>query len=199
MLDPCTTQHPKTLFPGRLSIWSLLMLTAKKQSTHTNSGLTFTSQTWFDEVSLVNILKAAVWKTPSNFVSCFLSDIVSNEGSFARIAFGISDGGRPGLPSSLPCYSGLYICKQEVRGREIDSPKLHLVWESMGSSTHLLFTFHPFPGDCEEIFWHNFLVGSTPWMSLMIGLGKWALQNVTNTTANWDLLHQPMMATSPWL
>ncbi|KAJ8017681.1 hypothetical protein HOLleu_44739 [Holothuria leucospilota] len=63
-----------------------------------------TSKAWFNGVSLSDILKAAAWKTPSTFVSCYLTDVVSNEGAFARSVLGISDQHRrPVLPPSCRC------------------------------------------------------------------------------------------------
>lgn len=43
-----------------------------------------TSKAWFRGVPLQDILKAAAWKTPSSFVSCYLTDVVSADAAFAR-------------------------------------------------------------------------------------------------------------------
>ena len=43
-----------------------------------------TSKAWFNNVPLEEIMKAAAWKTPSSFVSHYLTDTVSAEGTFAR-------------------------------------------------------------------------------------------------------------------
>ena len=42
------------------------------------------SLAWFRGVSLQDILKAAAWKSPSSFVSCYLSDVVSSDSAFGR-------------------------------------------------------------------------------------------------------------------
>ena len=42
------------------------------------------SKAWFSRVPLEDILKAASWKTPSTFVSCYLTDVLSAEGEFSR-------------------------------------------------------------------------------------------------------------------
>ena len=62
------------------------------------------SRAWFDGVSLPDILKAAAWKTPSTFVSCYLTDVVSREGAFARSALGVPvQRRRPVLPPTSRC------------------------------------------------------------------------------------------------
>ena len=43
-----------------------------------------TSKAWFGRISMEEIMKAAAWKTPSSFVSDYLTDTVSAEGAFAR-------------------------------------------------------------------------------------------------------------------
>ena len=43
-----------------------------------------TSRAWFNGVPLEEIMKAASWKTPTSFVSCYLTDTLSSEGTFAR-------------------------------------------------------------------------------------------------------------------
>ncbi|KAJ8019670.1 hypothetical protein HOLleu_41344 [Holothuria leucospilota] len=43
-----------------------------------------TSKAWFAGVPLEEIIKAAAWKTPSSFVSHYLTDTVSAEGAFTR-------------------------------------------------------------------------------------------------------------------
>ena len=62
-----------------------------------------TSTAWFKGVSLDNILRAAAWKTPSTFVACYLTNVVSEEGAFARAVLGVPDLHRPGLPPSSQC------------------------------------------------------------------------------------------------
>lgn len=42
-----------------------------------------TSRAWFRGIPLEDIMKAACWKTPSSFVSCYLTDVISTEGAFA--------------------------------------------------------------------------------------------------------------------
>ena len=42
------------------------------------------STAWFRGVSIPDIMNAAAWKTPSSFVSCYLTNVVSSEGVFAR-------------------------------------------------------------------------------------------------------------------
>ena len=44
-------------------------------------------------------MKAAAWKTPSSFVSCYLTDTISAEGAFARSGLRIP-GHVPGPPPS---------------------------------------------------------------------------------------------------
>lgn len=61
------------------------------------------SKAWFSGVSLDNILRAAAWKTPSTFVACYLSDVISQEGAFARAVLGVPDHRRPVLPPSSQC------------------------------------------------------------------------------------------------
>ena len=43
-----------------------------------------TSKAWFNNIPLEVIMRAAAWKTPSSFVSHYLTDTLSAEGSFAR-------------------------------------------------------------------------------------------------------------------
>ena len=43
-----------------------------------------TSKAWFASVSLEDIMRAAAWKTPSSFVSHYLTNTISAEGTFAR-------------------------------------------------------------------------------------------------------------------
>ena len=43
-----------------------------------------TSKAWFAGVPLEEVIRAAAWKTPSSFVSHYLTNTVSAEGSFAR-------------------------------------------------------------------------------------------------------------------
>ena len=45
-----------------------------------------TSRAWFSGVPLEEVMKAAAWKTPTSFVSCYLTDTLSREGDFARAA-----------------------------------------------------------------------------------------------------------------
>ena len=45
-----------------------------------------TSRAWFTGVPLEDIMKAAAWKTPTSFISCYLTDTLSREGAFARAA-----------------------------------------------------------------------------------------------------------------
>ena len=45
-----------------------------------------TSRAWFARVPLEEILRAAAWKTPTTFVSCYLTNTLSREGAFARAA-----------------------------------------------------------------------------------------------------------------
>ena len=61
------------------------------------------SSAWFKGVSLDDILRAAAWKTPSTFVASYLTDVVSQEGAFARAVLGVSGQRRPGLPPSSRC------------------------------------------------------------------------------------------------
>ena len=42
------------------------------------------SKAWFQGVPLQDIMDAAAWKTPSSFVSCYLTDIISADSNFAR-------------------------------------------------------------------------------------------------------------------
>ena len=42
------------------------------------------SRAWFSGVPLEEVMKAASWKTPTSFVSCYLTDTLAREGSFAR-------------------------------------------------------------------------------------------------------------------
>ena len=54
------------------------------------------SRALFAGVDLQDILKAAAWKTPTTFVSCYLSDTLSAEASFGRAAiFGSSTSNHP--------------------------------------------------------------------------------------------------------
>ena len=46
------------------------------------------SEAWFRGVSMEDIMKAACWKTPSTFVACYLTDVLSSEGSFAASVLG---------------------------------------------------------------------------------------------------------------
>ena len=43
-----------------------------------------TSTAWFRGIPLPDIMAAASWKTPSSFVACYLTDVISQEGNFAR-------------------------------------------------------------------------------------------------------------------
>ncbi|KAJ8043910.1 TBC1 domain family member 10B [Holothuria leucospilota] len=61
------------------------------------------SKAWFSGVSLDNILRAAAWKTPSTFVACYLSDVISQEGAFTRAVLGVPDHRHPVLPPSSQC------------------------------------------------------------------------------------------------
>ena len=54
-----------------------------------------TSTAWFRGISLNDIMKAAAWKTPSTFVASYLTDVVSEEGAFARAVLGVPDRRRP--------------------------------------------------------------------------------------------------------
>ena len=56
-----------------------------------------TSKAWFSKVPLEDILSAAAWKTPSSFVSCYLTDTVTPRGRFARAVLGVRQG-TPSLP-----------------------------------------------------------------------------------------------------
>ena len=63
-----------------------------------------TSRAWFAGVSLEDIMKAAAWKTPTTFVSCYLTDTLTREGAFARAALRPAhrrDG--PGPPPGALC------------------------------------------------------------------------------------------------
>lgn len=48
---------------------------------------------------MVETMKAAAWKTPSSFVSCYLTDTVSAEGPFARTILRVPE---RKVPSPLP-------------------------------------------------------------------------------------------------
>lgn len=62
-----------------------------------------TSIAWFKGVPLQDILNAAAWKTPSSFVSHYLTNIISSEGNFARSVLGSSNGQAANLPPSSRC------------------------------------------------------------------------------------------------
>lgn len=62
-----------------------------------------TSKAWFGHINLEDIMKAAAWKTPSSFVSCYLTDTISAEGSFARAVLSQPCRRVPALPPPQRC------------------------------------------------------------------------------------------------
>lgn len=61
------------------------------------------SRAWFRGIPLDDIIKAAAWKTPSTFVSCYLTDTLSAEGDFARATLGVRRRVAPIPPSAPLC------------------------------------------------------------------------------------------------
>ena len=61
------------------------------------------SVAWFKGVPLADIMKAAAWKTPSSFVSAYLTNIVSPEGSFATTVLRGSTSVARDLPPTSRC------------------------------------------------------------------------------------------------
>ena len=73
-----------------------------------------TSWALFQSVPLDEILKSAVWKTPNSFISCYLTDVLRNEGRFGpsgRSFYRILNGGTcsPASPTSCPCLPLSYL------------------------------------------------------------------------------------------
>ena len=62
-----------------------------------------TSRAWFRGIPLDDIVAAAAWKTPSSFVSCYLTDTLSAEGNFARAALGVRHRDAPAPPAGALC------------------------------------------------------------------------------------------------
>ena len=65
-----------------------------------------TSKAWFGHIHLEDIMSAAAWKTPSTFVSHYLTDILTAEGAFARSVLR-APGRRVPVPPPFPTASGL--------------------------------------------------------------------------------------------
>ena len=62
-----------------------------------------TSAAWFQGVPIQDILNAAAWKTPSTFVSCYLTNVVSPEANFARTVLRGSNPSVQDLPPASRC------------------------------------------------------------------------------------------------
>ena len=61
------------------------------------------SKAWFQGVPLQDIMDAAAWKTPSSFVSCYLTDIISSDSNFARAVLRGSVAPDRDLPPASRC------------------------------------------------------------------------------------------------
>ena len=61
------------------------------------------SMAWFKGVPLQDILNAAAWKTPSSFVSNYLTNVISSDENFARSILGSSSGQVSDLPPPARC------------------------------------------------------------------------------------------------
>ena len=70
-----------------------------------------TSKAWFGLIQLEDIMKAAAWRTPSSFVSHYLTDTVTAEGAFARSVLRVP---RRGVPSPPPVYPLSHDCNNRL-------------------------------------------------------------------------------------
>lgn len=62
-----------------------------------------TSLAWFKGIPLHDVMAAAAWKSPSSFVSNYLTDVVSTEGAFASSILSGSRHRDPGHPTMRRC------------------------------------------------------------------------------------------------
>ena len=87
-----------------LSRWLVNLITphvTDGQGAHAHQLRAQSSSTaWFRGVHLDDIIKAAAWKTPSTFVSCYLTNVALKDGHFGRAALGVGDAQRQAPPSS---------------------------------------------------------------------------------------------------